>query len=190
MTALTGNLTPEAAAVWEVLFAKFAAPGMCNPDDDQPCTCGTPTQAQIDNEHRSLAQRRHDALLVVGRIALMTDLGQLNGLPVSVIVRTTLRDLESRAGIGVPGGGTKIPIGDLIRMGAHASHYLAVFDQATGSALNLFRARRIASPAQRVVLIARDGGAPNRAAPWAPTAVKPTMPPPTGLTAATPTSTR
>ncbi|MEN4398466.1 HNH endonuclease signature motif containing protein [Mycolicibacterium senegalense] len=158
MTALTGTLTPEAAAVWEVLFAKFAAPGMCNPDDDQPCTCGTPTQAQIDNDHRSLAQRRHDALLVVGRIALMTDLGQLNGLPVSVIVRTTLRDLESRAGIGVTGGGTKIPIGDLIRMGAHASHYLAVFDQATGSALNLFRARRIASPAQRVVLIARDGG--------------------------------
>lgn len=158
MTALTGNLTPEAAAVWEVLFAKFAAPGMCNPDDDEPCTCGTPTQAQIDNDHRSLAQRQHDALLVVGRIALMTDLGQLNGLPVSVIVRTTLQDLESRAGIGVTGGGTKIPIRDLIRMGAHASHYLAVFDQATGAALNYFRARRVASPAQRIMLIARDGG--------------------------------
>lgn len=158
MTALTGNLTPEAAAVWEVLFAKFAAPGMCNPDDDEPCTCGTPTQAQIDNDHRSLAQRQHDALLVVGRIALMTDLGQLNGLPVSVIVRTTLRDLESRAGIGVSGGGTKIPIRDVIRMGTHASHYLAVFDQATGAALNYFRARRVASPAQRIVLIARDAG--------------------------------
>ncbi len=158
MTALTGNLTPEAAAVWEVLFAKFAAPGMCNPDDDEPCTCGTPTQAQIDNDHRSLAQRQHDALLVVGRIALMTDLGQLNGLPVSVIVRTTLQDLESRAGIGVSGGGTKIPIRDVIRMGAHASHYLAVFDQATGAALNYFRSRRAASPAQRIMLIARDGG--------------------------------
>ncbi|MEX3650526.1 DUF222 domain-containing protein, partial [Mycolicibacterium porcinum] len=158
MTALTGNLTPEAAAVWEVLFAKFAAPGMCNPEDDEPCTCGTPTQAQIDNDHRSLAQRQHDALLVVGRIALMTDLGQLNGLPVSVIVRTTLRDLESRAGIGVSGGGTKIPIRDVIRMGTHASHYLAVFDQATGAALNYFRARRVASPAQRIVLIARDAG--------------------------------
>ncbi|BBX89450.1 DUF222 domain-containing protein [Mycolicibacterium boenickei] len=158
MTALTGNLTPEAAAVWEVLFAKFAAPGMCNPDDDEPCTCGTPTQAQIDNDHRSLAQRQHDALLVVGRIALMTDLGQLNGLPVSVIVRTTLQDLESRAGIGVTGGGTKIPIRDVIRMGAHASHYLAVFDQATGAALNYFRSRRVASPAQRIMLIARDGG--------------------------------
>ncbi|MGW4100057.1 DUF222 domain-containing protein, partial [Mycobacterium sp. NPDC004974] len=92
MTGLTANLTPEAAAVWEVLFAKFAAPGMCNPDDDEPCTTGTPTQAQIDNDHRSLAQRQHDALLVIGRIALMSgDLGQLNGLPVAVIIRTTLQ---------------------------------------------------------------------------------------------------
>jgi hypothetical protein len=33
-----------------------------------------------------------------------------------------------------------------------------VFDKATGSALDLFRARRVASPAQRIMLIARDGG--------------------------------
>ena len=159
MTGLTANLTPETAAVWEVLFARFAAPGMCNPDDDEPCTTGTPSQAQIDNDHRSLAQRQHDALLVVGRIALMSgDLGQLNGLPVSVIIRTTLQDLESRAGIGVSGGGTKIPIKDVIRMGGHANHHLAVFDEATGAALDYFRARRIASPAQRIMLIARDGG--------------------------------
>lgn len=158
MTSLTANLNPEATAVWEVLFAKFAAPGMCNPDDEQPCTTGTPTQAQIDNDHRTPAQRRHDALIAVGRIALMTDLGQLNGLPVSVIIRTTLHDLESRAGIAVTGGGTRIPINDVIRMGAHASHHLAVFDKATGAALNYFRARRTASPAQRIMLIARDGG--------------------------------
>ncbi|OMC38037.1 hypothetical protein A5740_03670, partial [Mycobacterium sp. GA-1841] len=158
MTTLTGNLTPEAAAVWKVLLAKFAAPGMCNPDDEQPCTTATPTQAQIDNDHRSLTQRQHDALLVIGRIALMSDLGQLNGLPVSVIIRTTLHDLESRAGIGLSGDGTKIPIKDVIRMGSHANHHLAVFDRATGAALAYFRARRTASPAQRFMLIARDGG--------------------------------
>ena len=33
-----------------------------------------------------------------------------------------------------------------------------MFDGATGSALNLFRARRNASPHQRIMLIARDGG--------------------------------
>ena len=158
MTPLTGDLTPEAWAVIEVLFAKYAAPGMCNPADDEPCTSGTPSQAQIDNDTRTLAQRQHDALLVIGRIALMTDLGKLNGLPVSVIIRTTLQDLESRAGIGVTGGGTKIPIKDVIRMAGHANHYLAVFDGATGAALDLFRSRRVASPAQRIMLISREGG--------------------------------
>jgi hypothetical protein len=159
MSSLTGDLTPEAKAVWEVIFAKYAAPGLCNPDDPQPCTSGTPTQDQIDNDHRTLAQRQHDALVVVGRIALMSgELGQLNGLPVSIIIRTTLQDLESRAGVGVTGGGTVMPIKDVIRLAGHANHHLAVFDKATGSALDLFRARRTASPAQRIMLIARDGG--------------------------------
>ncbi len=159
MTAATANLTPEAWAVWEVIFAKYAAPGMCNPADDQPCTSGTPSQAQIDNDTRTLAQRQHDAMLAIGRIALMSgELGHLNGLPVAVIIRTTLQDLESRAGIGVTGGGTKLPIADVIKMGAHAHHHLAVFDKATGQALALYRAKRVASPAQRIMLIARDGG--------------------------------
>ena len=43
-------------------------------------------------------------------------------------------------------------------MAAQANHYLAVFDKATGSALELFRARRTASVAQRIMLIAREGG--------------------------------
>ncbi|MGV0723285.1 13E12 repeat family protein [Mycolicibacterium elephantis] len=159
MVELRAMLTPEAWAVWEAIFAKYAAPGMCNPDDPEPCTAGTPTQAQIDNDHRSLAQRQHDALIAVGRIALMSgDLGHLNGLPVSVIIRTTLQDLESRAGVGTTGGGTVMPITDVIRLAAHANHYLAVFDKTTGKALDLFRARRTASPAQRIMLIARDGG--------------------------------
>jgi hypothetical protein len=98
-------------------------------------------------------------MLAVGRSVLESgELGQNNGLPTSIIIRTTLQDLESRAGVGVSGGGTVIPISDVIRMAAHANHYLAVFDKATGSALDLFRARRVASPAQRIMLIARDGG--------------------------------
>ena len=132
---------------------------MCNPADDNPCVSGTPTQAQIDNDHRNVAQRQHDALVAVGRSVLESGvLGQHNGLPTSIIIRTTLQDLESRAGVGVTGGGTVVPIGDVIRMAAHANHFLAVFDKATGSALDLFRARRVASPAQRIMLIARDGG--------------------------------
>ncbi|MDG4665789.1 HNH endonuclease signature motif containing protein [Mycobacterium sp. 236(2023)] len=159
MIDVSATFTPEAWAVWEPIFAKYAAPGMCNPDDPEPCTSGTPSQEQIDNDHRTLFQRQHDAIVVVGRIALMSgDLGQLNGLPVTVIIRTTLQDLESRAGVGVTGGGTKLPIADVVKMAGHSNCHLAVFDKATGSALELFRARRVASPAQRIMLIARDGG--------------------------------
>ena len=159
MTPLTADLTPEAWAVWEVIFAKYAAPGMCNPADDRTVHLGHPEPSPDRHRHRTLGQRQHDAMLAIGRIALMSgDLGQLNGLPVAVIIRTTLQDLESRAGVGVTGGGTKIPIADVIKMGAHANHHLAVFDKATGKALALYRAKRVASPAQRIMLIARDGG--------------------------------
>src|SRR5690349_8530977 len=159
MVPMQGNLTPEAWAIYEAIFAKWAAPGMCNPDDEHPCVSGTPSQAQIDGDHRSLAQRRHDALVAVGRNVLESgELGQHNGLPTSIIIRSTLQDLESRAGVGVTGGGSVLPISTVIRLASHANHFLAVFDGASGSALDLFRSRRVASSAQRIMLIARDGG--------------------------------
>jgi hypothetical protein len=159
MIPLKGNLTPEAWAIYEAIYAKWAAPGMCNPADENPCVSGTPSQDQIDADDRSLAQRQHDALVAVGRSVLESgELGRHNGLPTTVIIRTTLQDLESRAGVGVSGGGTVIPIADVVKLAARSINYLAVFDKATGSALDLFRARRVASAAQRIMLIAREGG--------------------------------
>jgi hypothetical protein len=159
MVDIKGTLTPEAWAVLEPIFAKWAAPGMCHPDDDTPCVSGTPSQAQIDTDHRTLAQRQHDALIAIGRNALESgELGQHHGLPTSIIIRTTLQDLQSRAGVGTTGGGSLLPIKDVIRLAGHANHWLAIFDQSTGQALDLFRSRRTASPAQRIMLIARDGG--------------------------------
>ncbi|KAA0096805.1 HNH endonuclease [Mycolicibacterium sp. P1-18] len=159
MVRIKANLTPEAWAVVAAVFAKLAAPGMCNPDDEHPCVSGTPSQQQIDDDHRTLAQRQHDALMTAGRSVLESgELGRHNGLPATIVIRTTLQDLESRAGVGVTGGGTVMPIRDVIGLAARAHLFLAVFDGATGAALNLFRARRTASLAQRLMLIARDGG--------------------------------
>ena len=42
MTAASANFTPEAWAVWEVIFAKYAAPGMCNPADERAVHLGHP----------------------------------------------------------------------------------------------------------------------------------------------------
>jgi hypothetical protein len=157
MSLITGYLTPEARATIEAMLARFAAPGMANPADDTPCTTGTPSQAAIDNDHRSAGQRNHDALIASSRAMLCSgQLGQHNGLPASIIVSTTLAELEAGAGAGLTGGGTLLPMSDVIRLASHAHHYLAIFDN--GKALALYHTKRLASPAQRIVLHAKDRG--------------------------------
>jgi Domain of unknown function (DUF222) len=61
MSKISGLLDPETRATFEAVCTKWAAPGMCNPDDDTPCVNGTPNQDQIHNDQRSPAQRNHDA---------------------------------------------------------------------------------------------------------------------------------
>jgi hypothetical protein len=157
MSPVSGYLTPEARATLDAVFAKLAAPGMCNPDDDTPCVDGAPSEVAIQGDTRSAAQRNHDALVAAGRALLASGvLGQHNGLPASIIVTTTLAELESGAGRGLTGGGTLLPMSDVIRLGSHAHHYLAIFDK--GKALALYHTKRLASPAQRIVLYAKDRG--------------------------------
>ena len=165
MSELRGCLTPEARATLEAMLAKLAAPGMCNPLDEKPCVDGAPTQDAIDHDARSAAQRNHDALLTAHRVLLAAgNLGQHNGLPTSIIVTTTLQELEAAAGRGLTGGGTMLPMSDVIRLARHAHHYSpasgrypqAIFDN--GKALALYHTKRLASPAQRTVLYAKDRG--------------------------------
>ncbi|WP_236693829.1 HNH endonuclease signature motif containing protein [Mycolicibacterium obuense] len=153
MSRLSGWITPEARATYEAIQAKLAAPGMCNPDDETPCVDAEPDLEQQRRDTRSVAQRNHDAWLAVGRMALSSgDLFSHNGLPVTVIVSTTLQELENSAGVAVTGGGSLLPMTDLIRMATHAHHYLAVFDRHTNKPLYLGHTRRLASPAQRIML--------------------------------------
>ena len=118
---------------------------------------GPPTQEAIDTDARSQAQRQHDALNSALRALLASgNLGQHNGLPASIIVTTTLKELEAAAGRGLTGGGNILPMSDVIRLARHARHYLAIFDN--GKALALYHTKRLASPAQRIVLYAKDRG--------------------------------
>jgi hypothetical protein len=166
---VTAQLDPEGRAYWEVLFDKYAAPGMCNPADEVPCVSGTPTQEQIDNDTRTVAQRQYDAFKFVGRMMLATGTcGVHNGFPVAVVGTCTVAELEKRAGVALTHTGTKLPVKDLVRMAAQGSdNYLAVFDEHTGQPLYLGRAARTASTAQRLALFGRDRGCtrPNCTAP-------------------------
>ncbi|WP_133054996.1 DUF222 domain-containing protein, partial [Mycolicibacter nonchromogenicus] len=67
MSPIKGYLDPQARATLDAVLARWAAPGMCNPNDETPCTGGTPRQAAIDSDTRSAAQRNHDALTAMGR---------------------------------------------------------------------------------------------------------------------------
>ncbi|WP_204806445.1 HNH endonuclease signature motif containing protein [Mycobacterium riyadhense] len=157
MSRLSGLITPELRATLEAALAKLAAPGMCNPLDDTPCVDGEATEEAVRRDTRSQSQRNHDGLLAGLRGLLASgELGQHNGLPASIIATTTLQELEAAAGRGLTGGGTILPISDVIRLGRHANHYLAVFDK--GKAVALYHTKRLASPGQRIVLYAKDRG--------------------------------
>lgn len=151
--------SPDLRANLDIWFARFAAPGMCNPDHETPCVDGEPTEELARRDMRSHAQRQHDALnaLVRGQLG-DPKLGQHNGLPVALVATATLQELMAAAGHAATGGGTLLPMRDLIRMASHAWHYLAIFDQHSERPLYLGRTRRIATPDQRIVLYAKDRG--------------------------------
>lgn len=151
--------TPELRAMLEAWLAKFAAPGMCNPDDQTPTVAGEPTQECADSDRRTHIQRQHDAIAALVRGQLGdTSLGRHNGLPVTVIVSTTLDQLHAGSGHAVTGCGSLLPMQDLIRMASHAWHYLCVFDSHSARPLYLGRSKRVASADQRLVLHNRDRG--------------------------------
>ncbi|MCV7196816.1 HNH endonuclease signature motif containing protein [Mycobacterium angelicum] len=157
MSRLSGYVDPELRATLEAVEAKLAAPGMCNRDDETPVVDGQAAPEAARHDLRSKAQRFHDGLLAGLRALLMSGkLGQHNGLPASIIVTTRLKDLEAAAGRGLTGGGTILPMSDVIRLGRQANHYLAVFDD--GRPLALYHTKRLASPAQRIVLYAKERG--------------------------------
>lgn len=161
MSRLTGLLDPEARAYFEALEAAVR-PGRHQPED----AAGDP-EARDD---RTPAQRCHDALKLGLETALASGgLGTHRGHPVTVIATTTLAELDRAAraaidsSIPVPapaqtGGGSRLPMADLIRMAAKAIHYLAVFDEHTGRPLYLGRQKRIATADQRLICYARDRG--------------------------------
>lgn len=168
LSPIKGMLDPEARAYLEAVLAAWAAPGVCNPDDEKPTVDDEPTEQTKQRDTRSPLQRNHDALKATLRAILASGkLGVHRGLPVTVVVSATVQDLHAAAGKGVTGGGSLLPMRDLIRMASHAWHYLCVFDKHSSRPLYLGRTKRIATADQRIVLHALIRGCsfPNCDAP-------------------------
>jgi len=159
MSRLSGLLDPEARAYFEAIEAAVR-PGRHQPDSAEP----------QERDQRSPAQRCHDALKLGLETATSSGkLGMHRGHPVTVIATTTLADLNQAAhavvdpSIPMPapattGGGSRLPMRDLICMASTAIHYLAVFDDHTERPLYLGRQKRLATADQRLICYARDRG--------------------------------
>ena len=188
MSPISGYLTPEARATLDAVFAKLAAPGMCNPADETPCVSGTPSQAAIQGDTRSAGQRNHDALLAAARALLASgELGQHNGLPASIIVTTTLKELEAGAGKALTGGGTLLPMSDVIRLGSPRPPLPGPLRQRQSTRALSHQTTRLTRPAHRA-LRQRPRMHLPRLRPCPATSAKPTTATPTPPTPS-PTST-
>ncbi|WP_264894713.1 13E12 repeat family protein, partial [Mycobacterium kiyosense] len=112
MSKLTGWITPALRAALEAAWAKLAAPGIANPEDHLPhIDEGDPDPDTVRRDTRSTTQRRHDGLHA-GLMALLAsgDLGRHHGLPVTIVVTTTLAELEAGTGTARTGGGSLVPM--------------------------------------------------------------------------------
>jgi hypothetical protein len=159
MSQLRGWIDPETRCYLEACTAAVR-PGRHLPD-------GTLVEQPDD---RSPSQRCHDGLKLDLKAGLASgDMGSHRGHPTTVIVRTTLAELNQAAhavndpAIPMPGpartgGDTTLPMRDLIRMAADAIHYLSVFDSHSDRPIYLGRQTRIATTDQRIICYARDGG--------------------------------
>ncbi|WP_330179203.1 HNH endonuclease [Nocardia sp. NBC_01503] len=164
MRGIKGELTPEFCALLEPVLAKFARPGMCNPDDaESPTAANTsidPDQLRMaaGRDLRSAAQRTHDALLTLLQPGVTPDgLGTHRGLPVATILTMTINQVEEAAGVATTATGGTVPLTTALRLAERSRPYLAVFDHA-GMPLHLGRDKRLATLAQRLALIASIRG--------------------------------
>jgi hypothetical protein len=142
--AFTGELDPETAAQLEGLFQPLAKP---NPADAD----GLP-------DSRSTAQRHGDALADIIDFATRTDdLPVAGGERAVVTVTVSLAELERRAGTALLDSSGYITISQLRRWCCEAKVLPAVL-ASQGEVLDLGRATRLATPAQRRALALRDRG--------------------------------
>ncbi|MFE3196076.1 DUF222 domain-containing protein, partial [Nocardia sp. NPDC059240] len=164
MSWIEGWLTPELRALLDGFLAKFARPGMCNPEDADSPTATTPVidtdalEAAARRDRRDAGQRVHDAFAAMLQPGLdFSKLGTHRGLPVGVLFSIDVADMERGTGIATTATGGHVSISEALKMAAGTKPYVAVLD-SDGIPLFLGRGPRLASSGQRIALVARDKG--------------------------------
>lgn len=165
MARISGELDPVAKAQLDVVLAKWARPGMNNPDDPESPggDCSEVGESAIaaaaSRDTRTAGQRNHDAFSALLKCVLDGGvLGNHRGLPATVIVTMTLEQLEeSIGGVATTATGGILPIRDALAMSEKSHPVLVLFDH-DGRPLHFGRGKRLATVDQRLALIAADRG--------------------------------
>ncbi|MFD4181469.1 DUF222 domain-containing protein [Rhodococcus sp. NPDC058514] len=175
MSPIAGELDPKTRALLDPILAKWARPGMNNPDDPESPT-GDAEHPNVDRDAlvaaaardtRTTAQRNHDAFTAMFTALLESGtLGSHRGLPVTTIITMTVSQLEQATGVVTTASGGIVPIKDALTLAEKSHPVLVLFDH-NGRPLHFGRTKRLAQAAQRLSLIAAEGGCtgPGCAAP-------------------------
>ena len=152
------RLTPEVGQKLAALLGPLTKPQTTRFQTDTDPDTDEPAGKHVVADERTQGQRQHDALAAVLDAALRTDnLPAAGGTPTTLLLTMPWADFLSDHGIGHYADGTLVSA-RTARQLADQADIAFCFTSAKGAVLDLYRSRRIASPAQTLALIARDAG--------------------------------
>ncbi|GAA5061638.1 HNH endonuclease signature motif containing protein [Nocardia callitridis] len=162
MSPISGEITPTLRALLDPLVAKYARPGMCNPEDpDSPRGIESVDRdvlaSAAGRDRRSAAQRTHDAFLAILHPDNTAGWGTHRGVPVSTILTMSVAEVEKSAGVATTATGGAVPMREALELAQHSKPFLVVFDHA-GVPLHFGTTKRLATREQRMALIATVRG--------------------------------
>ncbi|MFI6866025.1 DUF222 domain-containing protein [Nocardia sp. NPDC050406] len=164
MSEGTMTLTPALRALMDVMLAKWARPGMCNPaDPESPSATAGPVdpeavKAAAARDTRTAAQRNHDAFEAFLRAGGPENLGVHRGIPVQVVLTMSVQDVEQAAGFATTATGGSVPLGEALRMAERAHPVLMIFDHRRSMPLHLGVGPRLGNRWQRLARTAIERG--------------------------------
>ncbi|SOD75159.1 uncharacterized protein DUF222 [Jatrophihabitans sp. GAS493] len=151
MVIPTGALTPACGAALEAVLDCLSAPA---PAEETSGVGG----GVVERDSRTPAQRRHDALLD-SSLRLLADGGlpPSGGVPTTLLITMSDEQFRTQTGYATTSHGDLISIPEALAV-AEEADVVSVLLNPTGGVISHGRQRRLASPAQRLALYARDQG--------------------------------
>ena len=152
------RLTPDVGQKLAALLGPLTKPQTTRFETEADTPADAEATKHVVADERTQGQRQHDALAAVLDAALRSDdRPAAGGTPTTLLLTMSWADFLHQHGIGTYADGTPVSARTARLLTDQADLALCV-KNTKGAVLDLYRTRRIASPAQTLALIARDAG--------------------------------